>query len=111
MKVLSVVIPSRAQPQQVEFLRRSIKSIAEQRARAVVSIEVLVGIDPGDVAPEIGPTDVPVRFVTGKQRIQAAALNAAAAESRGDYIAFIEDDDVWLPDHLLLSVKIGRAHV
>ena len=110
MKVLSVVIPSRAQPQQVEFLRRSIKSIAEQRARAVVSIEVLVGIDPGDVAPEIGPTDVPVRFVTGKQRIQAAALNAAAAESRGDYIAFIEDDDVWLPDHLLLSVSMLDQH-
>ena len=110
MKVLNVVIPSRAQPQQVEFLRRSIKSIAEQRVRAVVNIEVLVGMDPGDAPPDIGPTDVPVRFIAGKQRLQAAALNAAAAESRGDYLAFIEDDDVWLPDHLILSVSMLDQH-
>jgi len=105
-KLLSVLIPSRSQPQQVGFLQRSIKSIAEQRARALVDIEVVVGIDPGDPSPDIGPTDVPVRFVTGQQRLQAAALNAAAAESRGGYIAFIEDDDVWLPDHLLLALHM-----
>ena len=110
VKLLSVVIPSRAQPQQVEFLQRSIKSVADQRVRAVVNLEVLVGIDPGDAVPEIGPTTVPVRFVPGQQRLQAAALNVAAAESRGDYIAFIEDDDVWLPDHLLLSVSMLDQH-
>jgi glycosyltransferase involved in cell wall biosynthesis len=110
MKLLSVVIPSRGQPQQVEFLQRSIKSIAEQRARPIVDIEVIVGIDPGEALPDIGPTDVPVRFVAGNQRLQAAALNAAAADSRADYIAFIEDDDVWLPDHLLMALQMLAQH-
>jgi hypothetical protein len=106
VKVLTVVIPSRSQPQQIEFLQRSIKSVAEQRARAALNIEVVVGIDPGESPPDIGPTDVPVRFVAGSQRLQAAALNAAAADSRGDYVAFIEDDDVWLPDHVAVALHM-----
>ncbi len=110
MNLLSVVIPSRSQPQQIEFLQRSIKSVADQRARAVVNIEVIVGIDPGDAVPQIGPTNVPVRFVAGEQRLQAAALNAAAAQTQGDYIAFIEDDDVWSPDHLALALQMLQQH-
>ncbi len=106
MKVLSVVIPSRSQAQQVGFLKRSIGSVAQQRARASVSIEVVVGVDPGDQPPDIGATDVPVRFVEGGKRLQAAALNAAAAEIRGDYVAFIEDDDAWLPDHLAIGLQM-----
>jgi glycosyltransferase involved in cell wall biosynthesis len=106
VKLLSVVIPSRCQPQQSEFLRRSIKSVAEQVARESLNIEVIVGIDPGEVPPDIGPTDVPVRFIAGSQRLQAAALNAAAADGRGDYVAFIEDDDVWLPDHVAVALHM-----
>ncbi|MEJ0007420.1 MAG: glycosyltransferase [Steroidobacteraceae bacterium] len=106
MKVLSVVIPSRSQPQQIGFLQRSIRSVAQQRARASVDIEVIVGMDPGDQPPQIGPTEVPVRFVAGNQRLQAAALNAAAAESHGDYVAFIEDDDEWMPDHLSIALQM-----
>jgi glycosyltransferase involved in cell wall biosynthesis len=104
--LLSVVIPSRSQPQQLGFLQRSIGSIARQRGRASVDIEVVVGIDPGDQPPQLGETEVPVRFVPGRQRLQAAALNAAAAEIRGDYIAFLEDDDLWLPDHVSIALQM-----
>src|SRR5262249_57313421 len=30
----------------------------------------------------------------------AAARNAAAAAARGDVLAFLDDDDVWRPNHL-----------
>lgn len=106
VKVLSVVIPSRSQPQQIGFLQRSIRSVAQQRARTSLSIEVIVGIDPGEPPPEIGAMEVPVRFAAGGKRLQAAALNAAAAHIRGDYVAFIEDDDTWLPDHVGIAMQM-----
>lgn len=105
MTTLSVVIPSREQASQVQLLTRSIGSVQAQKARDRLGIEVLVGIDLGAEPPVLESFDFPVRVVNGSARSAQAALNCAAATANGDYIAFLEDDDVWEPDHLEMSLR------
>ena len=37
------------------------------------------------------------------------ALNLAISSSRGDYLARLDDDDEWFPDHLQISLEVLRA--
>jgi hypothetical protein len=108
MKRLSVVIPSRSQPEQAIFLARALQSISAQTARASLTIEVVIGLDAGAPLPELPPTDLPVRCVYAPERSQAAALNAAAHAISGDYVAFLEDDDHWQTGHLAVALDFLR---
>lgn len=105
MQRVSVVIPSRSQPDQLAFLMQAIRSVRDQTARGSVSIEVVVGLDPDAELPALGETDLVVRSTAAHERSQAAALNAAAAATDGDFLAFLEDDDRWRPDHLTISLQ------
>jgi len=105
MRRLHVMIPSRSQPEQASFLKRAIQSVCVQTARESVSIEVLIGLDPGARLPDIGVFDVPVRAANAAHGSQAAALNATAALLDADYVAILEDDDRWQPTHLATSLR------
>lgn len=106
MTSLSVIIPSREQAIQGRLLTQSIGSVQAQKARDWLHVEVLVGIDPGAAPPVIEAFDVPVKFVNASARSGAAAVNGAAATATGDYVAILEDDDVWHPDHLDVSLRV-----
>lgn len=106
MTSLSVIIPSREQAIQGQLLRESIGSVQAQNARDRLQIEVLVGIDPEAAPPVIDNFDVPVKFVNASARSGSAAVNAAAATATGDYVAILEDDDVWHPNHLAASLRV-----
>ena len=56
---------------------------------------------------EFGPA---VRLVRQGNRGVSAARNAAAALSRGDLIALLDDDDRWLPNHLETIEALARRH-
>ncbi len=106
---VSVIIPSRLDAIKVEepdylWLERAIESVRAQSAAATLQIEIIVGLDPGTAPPaRLHDMATTLRFANahadGEGR-QAAALNAAAAEARGDYIAMLEDDDEWQPRFL-----------
>lgn len=104
VKRLTVIIPSRSQPEQATFLTRALQSIATQTARAELHIDVAVGLDADASAPSIAQTGIPVRWAHASERSQAAALNAAARGVDADYVAFIEDDDQWQPAHLAVAL-------
>ena len=95
---ISIVIPSRLQavpggaPGEL-YLHRALASVRRQTAAVA---EVVVGLDPGMQPPALPG----VAFAHGRAARQACALNAAVAASRGELIAFLEDDDRWHPRRL-----------
>jgi glycosyltransferase involved in cell wall biosynthesis len=51
----------------------------------------------------------PVRCLAEPARGVAAALNRGTEVARGEFLAFLDADDVWLPDKLALQLAALRA--
>jgi glycosyltransferase involved in cell wall biosynthesis len=106
---ISVVIPSRLQflpGQAVLYLDRALRSVRSQERPEQARLEIVVGLDPGSIAPVRDG----VRFVHATSRSQAAAVNAAAAAASGDFLAFLEDDDIWSPRRLPYGLGMTDAY-
>lgn len=93
---VTVVIVTHARP---TLLADALASVAAQSLRP---LEVRLADDDGGtsldrlpVLPLLELTALATRFGHAGR-----ARNAAAAGARGDVIAFLDDDDVWRPDHL-----------
>jgi glycosyltransferase involved in cell wall biosynthesis len=93
---VSVIVPTRNRPEQ---LRRALQSVRALEA-ADVTFEIIVG-DNGDcsetprVAAAFGALHTRTAILGA-----SAARNAALALATGDFIAFLDDDDAWLPGHI-----------
>lgn len=86
-------------------LRRALASVC---AQPVDGHEVVVVNDAGpDVSTVVAEAAavLPVRLITlPDNRGLAAARKAGIAATRGRFVAFLDDDDVWLPNHLLVAL-------
>lgn len=100
MSTISVIIPTCARP---HLLPRALASVAAQTCPPA---EIIVVDDtPPDAqrttAPPPRVTDVPVQLVPNTRRPGASgARNSGAAHARATWLAFLDDDDEWLPDYL-----------
>ncbi len=77
----------------------ALRSVAAQ-SRA--PLDVVIG-DAGVTAAEDTvdvPPGLPVTWVRTPGTQAASTRNAAARAARGDVLAFLDDDDLWLPEHL-----------
>lgn len=97
--LVSVIIPTR---DRAEMLRDALDSVGRQtyaRWEALVVNDggVPVGV-PDALSGRVSVIDLPER------RGVAYARNAALREARGDVIAFLDDDDIFLPEHLAMLV-------
>ena len=106
MKAVSAVITTFRRP---KTLSRAISSVVAQSS---LPIELLV-IDNADdretelvVSAASVSSRVPIKYIVEKKRGVSAARNRGIKEVNGDYIAFLDDDDVWLPNHLADFHKI-----
>lgn len=107
--LVSVVIPTF---ERVTSLRRALESVATQN---ISDIEVIV-VDDGsrDECSAIRQTsenmsDLNVRVVRHESnRGGAAARNTGVAHARGQYVAFLDSDDEWLPNKLETQLEIAR---
>jgi len=94
---VSVITPTYNRP---DYLKDTIKSVLAQRIK---DWELLVINDGGEDVRRIveGFSDNRIRYFNRKQnRGKASCLNFALERARGDYIAYIDDDDIWYPNHL-----------
>jgi len=93
---ISVVVPTRDRP---DYLRQALASIRSLEAPDL-TFEILVGDNGADprtreAAAEFGAIHIPVATPGA-----GAARNAGLRVASGDYIAFLDDDDVWMDGHV-----------
>ena len=105
---VSVVIPTY---NRADLLTQALHSVASQR---YVDFETLV-VDDGstdntaDVVAALG--DSRVRYVRqAHSGLPAVGRNAGMALANGEYIAFLDSDDLWLSDKLALQVGLMDSH-
>jgi glycosyltransferase involved in cell wall biosynthesis len=93
--LVAVVIPTTGR----ESVKDAVRSAAAQTR---VAVEVVVVCDTMTVPPivESMADDVERVICTGGQRGASFARNLGVANSRAPYVAFLDDDDEWLPDKL-----------
>ncbi len=100
---VSIIIPLY---NKAPYVRRSLDSIA---AQTFSDFEVIVvddgSTDGGGRIIEDYP-DTRFRLVTQPNAGPGAARNRGIAEAQGDFIAFLDADDEWLPEYLSESLRL-----
>ena len=100
---ISVVIPTK---NRLEATSRSIKSVLEQ---SISPFEIIV-IDDGstDESSLKSKINFPeINLITNKVSLGGAvARNQGAEIAKGKYIAFLDSDDEWLPNHLESKLNV-----
>jgi hypothetical protein len=68
------------------------------------------GASDGSLEALNGFSDPRIRIISQSRGGPGAARNAGIEASRGDWIAFLDADDIWLPDHLAELDRIRLAY-
>lgn len=106
MTSVSVVVPTRNRS---NLLATTLHSVLWQRD---VELEVIVV----DEASTDNTADLVAAFVDPRVTLMrnsvphgaSAARNQGAARARGEWVAFVDDDDVWAPDKLIRQVAAAE---
>jgi glycosyltransferase involved in cell wall biosynthesis len=109
---ISVIIPTADRPESLPY------ALASLRAQNAKDIQVVVVNDGGaDVSEVLAPfrDDLGVQLVSYARNLgPSAARNAGLDAADGDFVMFLDDDDVILPGHLDAVLKVineGEADV
>jgi len=93
--LVSVVIPTRNRQQ---LLARSLASASNQTYKNIEIIVVIDGPDPATVDYLTTVPDARLRVVPLKENVRGGeARNIGVRTATGSWIAFLDDDDEWLP--------------
>jgi glycosyltransferase involved in cell wall biosynthesis len=105
--LVSVIIPTLRRP---AMLRRALASVFRQTMQSIEVIVVVDGPDPETIAL-LGTIDDPrLNVIVNPQSLTAAgARNAGLDRAKGEWIAFLDDDDEWWPDKLAKQLTYAAA--
>lgn len=110
--MISVIIPTADRPGP---LHRALRSLARQTFRDFEVIVVRDGGPPVRTVVDSWKHDLPITLIdTDPRRGVSHARNTALAAARGAYVAFLDDDDIHLPQHLATAhrtLEAGHADV
>lgn len=105
---MTAVVPTHDRP---EMMRRAVQSILDQDYDG--DIEVIVVFDACEpVLPEVGLADGRTLHgvVNERSRGLAGARNTGILAARHSLVAFLDDDDAWLPGKLSSQVGVIEAY-
>jgi GT2 family glycosyltransferase len=104
--LFSVIIPTY---NRLPFLLSALTSVRAQRFR---DFEVVV-VDDGSTdgtAEALKTFGMPLTLLRHDNRGPGAARNSGAREARGDYLAFLDSDDLWFPWTLATFARLIAEH-
>ncbi|MBI4494288.1 MAG: glycosyltransferase [Chloroflexi bacterium] len=105
MPTISVVIPTY---NRAKYLVQAVESVLGQTFR---DFELIV-VDDGstdDTAHVLAPYADRLSYVYQRNRREGAARNTGIRLARGDYVAFLDSDDLWLPGKLAQDLAAFQA--
>jgi glycosyltransferase involved in cell wall biosynthesis len=107
MPLVSVVIPTRHRP---KLVLRAIHSVLNQTYSEIELIVVVDGPDEATIATVRSIEDPRLQLIVNPRSLTAAgARNVGAAHATGDWLAFLDDDDEWLPNKLERQITFAGA--
>lgn len=108
MSTVSVIIPTHNRAQ---FIQRAIASVLEQSHSVLEVIVVDDGSkdDTESIVTDCARKDARVRLLRhDRQKGAQAARNTGIRAAQGEWIAFLDSDDQWLPDSLTLRLRAAK---
>jgi glycosyltransferase involved in cell wall biosynthesis len=104
--LVSAVIPTRNRP---SLVLRAVHSSLDQTFKDLEVIVVIDGSDPATSAALAQINDERLRVIALSQSLGGSdARNAGVEAARGDWIAFLDDDDEWLPEKTEKQIAKAR---
>jgi glycosyltransferase involved in cell wall biosynthesis len=105
--LVSVVIPTRDRP---HLLRQALDSVAAQSGHGF-RLQVIVADNASQPAVASIAKDYGAEYVATRAVGPAAVRNAGLRLVRGEYVAFLDDDDAWTPEHLSSHLALLKGDV
>jgi len=115
MTTVAVVIPYFQR--KAGILKKTLETVAEQRLDDDTKLDVIIVDDesPSPVEPEIDGIKMAERHAIrvvrqpngGPAKARNAGLEAVSKET--DYVAFLDSDDLWKPEHIATAIASLRA--
>lgn len=104
---ISVIIPFYRRQ---DLFAETLKSVLEQslKPEEIIVVDDASGDDAARVLTKYQPA---IRLISLQENVGvSAARNIGARAAEGDYIAFLDSDDLWAPDKLARQVSYFEAH-
>ena len=105
--LFSVVIPAYNAR---KFIALTIESVLRQTVQDFEIVVVNDGSTDDTLEVLQGISDPRLRVITRENGGECAARNQGIQEARGEYIALLDADDCWLPNHLELVLSCIKQH-
>jgi glycosyltransferase involved in cell wall biosynthesis len=102
LSTVSVVVPTR---NRLHLLPKALDSVMAQ-ARPHIRVQLIVPDNGCDEAAEAIVRRYGGEYVEARVEGPSAVRNLGLSRVRGDYVTFLDDDDVWTPDHLEAHLRV-----
>lgn len=104
LPLVSVIIPTHDRP---DFLKKTLQSIAEQTYKNIEIIVVSNGVNKNNEKSAKEFNDPRIIYIDQEDSGgPASPRNHGIRIAKGTYVAFCDDDDIWMPEKIEKQVKV-----